>query len=229
MSAKQRRALLGGVYRQAGRRRPRARFVLFCEGKNTEPDYFRHLGISVRDALVEVETVGAAGTPYTIALTAVERKNQISKGKRDSFEKYDKIWAVFDRDAHPKYDEAVDLCTQSGVEVARSNPCFELWLILHLEDYDKACTRFDVQNYLAKIHPPYAGDRRKLADAQALIQNIDAAEARALKQAAQRDAEGSSYGPPSTTAGKLTAAIRMAAGKSAKQKPTGKKSVRRHH
>ena len=35
--------------------------------------------------------------------------------------------------------------SKAGVNVAFSNPCFELWLILHFEYRDSASSRFEVQ------------------------------------------------------------------------------------
>ena len=50
-----------------------------------------------------------------------------SRRSKDSFEENDQVWAVFDRDEHPRFDEAIALCDGHGVLVGRSNPCFELW------------------------------------------------------------------------------------------------------
>ena len=36
---------------------------------------------------------------------------------------------------HPNFDEAVRLCRDNDVSIGFSNPHFEVWLILHLEDY----------------------------------------------------------------------------------------------
>ncbi|MBL6617078.1 MAG: RloB domain-containing protein [Reyranella sp.] len=218
MASKGRRALLRGLRRPVGKRLPRARFVLFCEGKNTEPDYFRCLGKIVKDALIAVEIVGASGTPKTIATKAVERKKQQLRQRRDSFEKNDRVWAIFDRDEHPFYEEAIALCEREGVDVGRSNPCFELWLILHIQDYDKACDRHEVQDYLGKIHAPYKADKRKLVDAVALLSSVESAEVRGAKQCQRRAEERASFGAPSTTVYLLTRAIREAANRS-RRKP----------
>ena len=120
------------------------------------------------------------------------------------------MWAVFDRDEHPSFKEAVDLCTQKGVGVARSDPCFELWLILHECDYDQACTRFDVQNAFASLRPEYDKGGAKTPDCDDLLQRVEEAERRAETQLQRRIVEGKPHGNPSTTAGRLTRAIREA-------------------
>jgi hypothetical protein len=219
MRSKKRGMFLEGLGRRVGNRRPKARFILFCEGKNTEPEYFDYLRRTVRDALVEVSIVGAVGTPFTIATKATERRKDAQRSPaRDSFEKYDRYWAVFDRDEHPKFKEAVQLCEQNGVEVARSNPCFEVWLILHIQDYDKPCSRHDAQRHLGSIHKPYKSDKRKLVDSAVLVASIELAEKRAKKQCDRRKVEGSEYSAPSTTVGILTNAIRNAGLRSQEKK-----------
>ncbi len=120
------------------------------------------------------------------------------------------MWAVFDRDDHPRFDEAVALCKSNGVCVARSDPCFELWLILHERDYDRACTRRDVQRKLASLRPEYDRDGAKTPDCADLIQRVEDAERRAEAQLQRRDEEGAPHGNPSSTAGRLTRAIREA-------------------
>ena len=97
--------------------------------------------------MVAVETVPGVGVPMTVAEKAVEKAKSLrrGRGRKDSFEERDQVWAVFDRDEHPRFDEAVALCKDKGVGVARSDPCFELWLILHERDYDRPCGRHEVQ------------------------------------------------------------------------------------
>ena len=94
----------------------------------------------------------------TIATEAVEFAQSLglttkSRRRKNSFEKNDEVWAVFDRDEHPKFDEAVSLCESNGLGVARSNPCFELWLILHERDYDRPDHRDAVQRELKNLRP----------------------------------------------------------------------------
>lgn len=196
-------------------REPKRRFIVFCEGKNTEPAYFRALQRVYRGALVEIEMIGGVGVPYTIATAAKAKAQKLGLVRRsrralNSFEERDEVWAAFDRDEHPRIDEAVQLCEQFGVGVARSNPCFELWLILHCEDFDKLDDRHAVQAHLKKLRPEYDQKGRKIPNCDDLIICIDAAEKRAAAQLKRRSAEGDRYNRPSTTVGSLTRAINIA-------------------
>ena len=184
-------------------------FVLYCEGENTEPDYFYALERFVKSRLLEIEYDSPAGVPFTIAEKAVERAKQMGLRRgRSSFEEGDQVWAVFDRDEHPRFDEAVTLCEQSGVNVARSDPCFEVWLILHHEDCHRPLTRHEAQKRLQQLCPEYNRNGAKTVDCAKLIARIDDAEGRAEKHLASRASEGNAFGASSTTVHLLTKAIR---------------------
>jgi hypothetical protein len=77
---------------------------------------------------------------------------------------FDDIWCVVDVD---QFDvrQAVLAAAQAGVGIAVSNPCFELWLLLHFEDcaghldgYREAARR------LGRHLPGYAKSRLDYAD-----------------------------------------------------------------
>ena len=44
------------------------------------------------------------------------------------------MWCVFDVDDHPRVADARQMAADNGIELAISNPCFELWLLLHFRD-----------------------------------------------------------------------------------------------
>ncbi|MGH8544323.1 MAG: RloB family protein [Gammaproteobacteria bacterium] len=202
--------------RRRHRREPKQRFVVLCEGESTEPAYFAALERTCSSALIEVEMVAGVGVPYTIARAAVERARALGLARRsrkslNSFEERDEVWAVFDRDEHPRFNEAVALCQAKGVGVARSDPCFELWLILHDEDYDRPDDRRAVQARLQQLRPEYNRRGAKRPDSDDLVSRVEDAEQRGSVQLVRRQNEGIPYGRPSTTVGDLTRAIREAA------------------
>ena len=119
------------------------------------------------------------GVPYTIAEKAIERAKALgltpkSRRKKESYEKRDEVWAVFDRDDHPRFDEAVVKCEEQNVGVGRSNPCFELWLILHEQDYDKPNGRHAMQKALAKLRKEYDPDGSKTPNCDDLVKRVEA-------------------------------------------------------
>jgi len=205
----------GKIQRRKPSRDPKVRFTLFCEGKNTEPKYFSAIQKVFTDTLISIESHPGAGVPITIAQKALkfaESKGLIKSNRRprNSFEKQDEVWAVFDRDEHEKYEEAVRLCENNGIGVARSNPCFEVWLILHEEDYDRPDDRHQVQETLQQLRPEYNKTGAKIPNYAEMVCRVHDAEKRAQDQLRRREQEWQPHGRPSTTVGPLTKAIRDA-------------------
>ena len=203
------------IKRGKPKRPPKARFVLFCEGKNTEPAYFKAIKKVWVGALIDIESRGGVGVPMTIAQRALDfaREHGLLKSSRrrtNSFEENDRVWAVFDRDDHGKYNDAVNLCESNGIGVARSNPCFELWLILHETEYEKSDGRDKVQKKLESLRSEYDRKSGKMPDCEEMVTRVLQAEARGAKQLQRRVDQGAPFEAPSTTVGNLTREIREA-------------------
>lgn len=215
--AKRRR--ISSLKRKTSYRPPKRKFILFCEGAKTERDYFEALGAEYCGAIVRIDFIGGVGVPKTVADHAIkelkDRGLHVKSRTRsvlNSFEEGDEVWAVFDRDEHPEYEESITRCKVEKVRVAHSNPCFELWLILHYQDYSKDCNHKTVQKDLGGICKEYSR-KNKTVDCSKIVPEIIAAEKRAAVQLKNRNEEGNSFGPPSTTVGRLTARIRAASKK----------------
>jgi hypothetical protein len=74
---------------------------------------------------------------------------------RDNRDDFDEVWCVLDTDEFQDITQAAALARRSGVRVAVSNPCFELWLLLHLTGYSAHISTRDVQRLLCKHLPSY--------------------------------------------------------------------------
>ncbi len=196
--------------RRAPTREPRRRFVLFCEGTKTEPGYFQAVKTMHSDALIDLRIEGVGADPLRIAKQAIaERARQAAAG--NSFEEHDEVWIVIDRDTHPRFDQAITACALGKVRVARSNPCFELWLILHFEDFDRPGNSRQIQKHLETLSDDYRRRRGKSLDCRPLLDRIEHAEVRAGRQLKRRERDSKAFDSPSTTVGHLTSAIRAAA------------------
>ncbi len=57
-----------------------------------------------------------------------------ARRQRDENLAFDEVWCVHDIDEHPKIDEARVMARDNDILLAVSNPCFELWLLLHFRD-----------------------------------------------------------------------------------------------
>lgn len=106
---------------------------VFTEGRRTEPDYINHWFRKHRDrVLVTIDEFH--GTPLRLVEEAVKRQEQDQRDQRRGRGRaHDEYWCVFDHDEHPRLNEAFDTAAANGVHVAFSNPCIELWFLLHFE------------------------------------------------------------------------------------------------
>jgi hypothetical protein len=106
--------------------------VVFCEGRNSEPDYvngLRRLPPVLENTALNLEIHPRQGAPLTLVRMAVERQQD---------DEVDECWCLFDVEwpqHHPNLERAKDLARANGVNLAISNPCFEIWLILHHRDH----------------------------------------------------------------------------------------------
>jgi RloB-like protein len=196
---------------------PLITFFLFCEGQNTEPQYFK--AIEKLFPRIMIHPHRAAGDPSAIAKKALIKhkevrpkgRKSINSAPRNSFEAADQVWAIFDRDTHAHFDGPIKQCNDAGIGVAASNPCFELWLTLHKCDFDQALTHTDMQKHFQNICPDYDRKNGKTTDFLALIKNLSDAERRAEGQINARKDTGDVGSIPYTTVFLLTRAIREAA------------------
>jgi len=142
------------------RRRPfrevKRRILLVCEGIVTERHYFDDLRIQTK-SLVDLQ-IEPGGTPKTLVHRAVELKKAAEKAAKrgkDQNLRYDAVWSVFDVDVHPFLAEAKQQARDNSIKVAVSNPCFELWAVLHFQDQRRHIERNEVQRLCRQYMPGY--------------------------------------------------------------------------
>ena len=190
------------VARRAGTRTPAARIVVVTEGASTEPTYLRVFGRLHGSQSVRVVPIGGAGDPRRVVERAIEESEKL---RGDPLADRDSDWAMFDRDAHARFDEAKDLARGNSIPLAVSNPCFELWAVFHYRDHDAPIDRHACQQMLRELCPGYRRKGGKVFDDLGVIENdYPSAVERAERSLARREAEGAPEGNPSTTAHRLT-------------------------
>ncbi|TVR42343.1 MAG: RloB domain-containing protein [Cryomorphaceae bacterium] len=120
-------------------------FVIICEGKNTEPAYFR----SFKLGNAEVKTFGIGMSKTVLVQHAIAIKESYG----DDYE----YWVVFDMDIKPgqlsnqkeDVNKAVEIAEGNDIYVAFSNDAFELWFILHYEYLTSQITRNEMYKKLS--------------------------------------------------------------------------------
>ncbi|WP_442811722.1 RloB family protein [Streptosporangium sp. NBC_01755] len=106
--------------------------MVFCEGKNSEPDYvngLKKLPHIAENTALTVRIHPEQGVPLTLVRNAIDYKND---------PEIDECWCLFDVEwpkNHPNLTQAINLARSKEINLAISNPCFELWLILHHQNY----------------------------------------------------------------------------------------------
>lgn len=118
--------------RVVGSKQTRRRILIICEGTETETQYFNGFKARVRPLKLEVEGLGKAPT------TLVEKARGIKARVEAVTDGVDAVWCVFDRDNFGVgFTRAMSEAKEEGFQVAYSNPCFELWFVLHFEHPDE--------------------------------------------------------------------------------------------
>lgn len=189
---------------------PKVALHIVCEGVNTEPQYFTDCVEHYSAGLVELVIIPGAGVPDTLVRRAIDIRNSLlAKVRRspDSFASCFRVWAVFDRDEHPLVDESIELALSNNIDIAFSDPCFEVWPILHLMNYGAQDGRHEVQRRLSNLMPTYEHDRGAIIDFQLIRENFEIAYARAAALNAARSEESCSRGCPSSSVGDLVLKI----------------------
>lgn len=125
--------------RHRAKREPYARVLIVCEGKRTEPMYFRELVDHYRLGTANIVVVGSGSDPHTV----VREAKQLRQQEKRHGEKYDRVYCVFDHDEHTTFDDASNDAKTNCLKLARSWPCFEFWLLLHFVYSRSPYTRVD--------------------------------------------------------------------------------------
>lgn len=115
-----------------------------------------------------------------------------------------RVWGVFDVDDHPNLDKAVKMASMHGIEVAVSNPCFELWALLHFQDQRAHIERTKLRAVLQQYLPGYD----KTLDFQRLNPGYGSALQRAAALAEEAERIGDPGRNPTTGVARLTESIR---------------------
>jgi|LGOV01.1.fsa_nt_gb hypothetical protein len=138
-------------------------FYIICEGEKTEKEYFEGIFNNRIDLdinqLIDIKVIEQIGIhiPHPLHLARackksfdkLEKQNKCDNDNDiDDIEldlsnydsKIDEIWLIFDRDPKTffkeQYEEVDEICDKYKLNIGLTNPNFEFWLLLHLENID---------------------------------------------------------------------------------------------
>ncbi len=111
------------------------RHLIVCEGQQTEPRYFKGMQDALKHEFRQRIHISIKGTgKHTTDL--LEFAINECKGN----EPFDHVWLVYDKDdfSDEEFDKVEEFCSEEKFGNANfhalwSNPCFELWLLLHFQ------------------------------------------------------------------------------------------------
>jgi hypothetical protein len=115
------------------------KILIVCEGEKTEPQYFQELVDHYEIHSANVKISGECGSD---PLSVVTHGLDLYQNEKDADSgAFDRVFCVFDRDAHPNYQAAVQKVQGQKLKdvffAITSVPSFEYWFLLHY-DYTTA-------------------------------------------------------------------------------------------
>ena len=150
----------------------RVRILLICEGSKTEPFYFSEFckDIDKSKSTDNINTnkeisISYVNSEYTDPLNLVRFADKIfNYGYFDVIRRYalDEIYVFFDRDDHSEYKKAIYEAKNKNKKLKNnfekpvlfkslpSNPCFEIWLLLHFREISNLPNRDELFSELDK-------------------------------------------------------------------------------
>lgn len=182
-----RRPSKSGLKRTTGNRSPKTTYRFYCEGSITETAYINGLKShpSVKsNAHLKIDIAGENGVPRVLIEKAIDHKT--------SEVGVDHYWAVFDVEQpsnHPDLPLARRLAEQHGINCAISNPCFEVWLLLHVKDVTGPMT----SKSAAQAANGEQVCKGKSIDMQRLLPNIENAAIRAAHLTEKHEKDGTAF------------------------------------
>lgn len=151
------------------RRASYARILIVTEGSKTEPLYLEEIRAAhqLHSANVEVQPGQLGTAPIQVVRYAQQlfEQGDLYKGIRPK--SFDQVYAVFDRDDHESYFNALNLAKSLDGKLRNDDkqpvtfkamasiPSFELWLLLHYEDIQAPIHRDQVMARLKQHMPDY--------------------------------------------------------------------------
>ncbi|MEU5697882.1 RloB family protein [Streptomyces aurantiacus] len=104
------------------------RLLVVCGAETTERDYLKGFKAAFKRRTLSVRVTERPGSPSQVVRYAADRWG-------GSGGEFDQVWCVVDVDEFEDLDRAQRLARRENIELAVSNPCFELWLLLHHTDH----------------------------------------------------------------------------------------------
>lgn len=145
-------------FRSVGTRATLPIMTLVFDDARTAPAYFEFLKPQVRQHVVlRIVTAPTGGaSPRKVVERASHLQRELRRDQAANERNRDSTWALFDMEHTPhqrdQANEAIKLAEKKSISVAISDPCFEVWTLLHLDDTGRGFDNCDqVRARIAKL------------------------------------------------------------------------------
>jgi len=140
--------------------------LIVCEDEKTEKHYFEQFKVLFPERTIYQRTIGTGFDPQGVVERALEERQALQE---EAGKEVDKTWVVFDKDdadisdgKRARYETAFTLAIANKVNLADSNECFEIWLLLHLRDVPMSApiprqAVYQMIEEAVRLHPNYGG------------------------------------------------------------------------
>jgi hypothetical protein len=191
---------ISDIARRAPHRGSSTRILIVSQGTVTEPTYFDGLKDQENIGNYSVQVIQKALDPIKLVQHAL---------KIPSYPKNDMVWVLFDKDDFDdeQIEQAIRLSKNDPkIICAYSNPCFDLWLLLHEQNVTHAIGRKDIYAQLKSKHPKYNERSHKVVLYKDVKHGVDNAINRARLLEKMHVNEGTKP-PPSTCVWRLVSML----------------------
>lgn len=125
------------IFRESNTKIKEKVIVLAFEGNDTERIYFDELKSHVKfnDDVIYLHLLSRPKNDTNSAPIHVFNKLKKEAKEEYNFNSQDELWMIIDKDRWKNIESIIGFCkAQGNMFVAGSNPCFELWLLLHIKE-----------------------------------------------------------------------------------------------
>ena len=204
--------------RKLAERNKLVRIIIACEGTKTEPLYFQkffdHL---IEDSGISAKSFVIAKHGHTDPVGVLKDLKNYKEEHGGTYKNFDHKWIVIDRDEErtnggghtlENYNEAISQAKKLNIDVAYSNPSFEIWYLLHFQYQSAYIDRDAVNKKLETLKTLKKYDKADENMYEFLLNKQDVAIKNAKKLVKQCEREKKELCNPSTTVYKLVELLR---------------------
>ncbi len=166
--------------RNEGKKPQEKRFLVVLEGRVTEHEYIYAAVPRLNKRNVMIRTSRDTGHTDPVGIVNTAKQLRLEAKKTEPYDKGE-VWCVFDVEAkrtqtsRERLAEAVDSADHARggpIELAISNPCFEIWLLWHKERHHAELYSNDAQRRCEELEITQGKDSKHIQSVSELVRDF---------------------------------------------------------